>query len=121
MSRMKVRCGNWTLEETELIANVLAGKDNRFVASLERLALKIATNKEVFDHIKKIFNRERRKKDFKVQNEERHFCNKNGDLQSYSPLDTSVNKLRRKYTNLTAEWRRILEMAKRESGLAQEK
>ena len=71
MSRVKVRCGNWTLEETELIANVLTGKDNRFVASLERLALKIATNKEVFDHIKKIFNRERRKKDFKVQNEEK--------------------------------------------------
>ena len=68
MSSVKVRFGNWTLEETELIASVLADKDNRFVASLERLALKIATNKEVFDYIKKIFNRERRKKDFKVQN-----------------------------------------------------
>ena len=40
MSSAKVRCRNWTPEETELFANVLADKDNRFTASLERLALK---------------------------------------------------------------------------------
>ena len=68
--------------------------------------------------LKKIFNRERGKKDFKDKNEEGNFCNKNGDLQSYSALDTSVNKLRRKYTSLKAEWRRISDKAKRGCGLA---
>ena len=42
-------------------------------------------------------------------------------MQNYSPLDTSVNKLRRKYTNLKAEWRKISDRVKRGSGLAPEK
>ena len=104
MSSAKVRCRNWTPEETELFANVLADEDNRFAASLERLALKKAANNKVFDHIKIIFDRERGKKDFKDKNEEKNCCNKNGDFQGYSPLDTSVTKLRRKYTSLKAEW-----------------
>ena len=53
--------------------------------------------------LKKIFDREQGKKDFKDKNEEGNFCNKNRDLQSYSALDTSINKLRRKYTSLKAE------------------
>ena len=40
MSSAKVRCRNWTLEETEVFAKVLADEDNRFAANLERLALK---------------------------------------------------------------------------------
>ena len=67
---------------------------------------------------KKILDRERGKKDFKSKNEEGNFCNKNGDFQSYSALDTSVNKLRRKYTSLKAEWRRMSDKAKRGCGLA---
>ena len=88
MSGAKVRCRNWTPEETELFSNVLTDEDNRLAASLERLALKEAASNEVFDHIKRIFDRERGKKDFKDKNEETNFCNKNGDLQSYSPLNT---------------------------------
>ena len=49
MSSAKVRCRDWTTEETELFANVLAEEDNQFAASLERLALKKAANNEVFD------------------------------------------------------------------------
>ena len=64
----------------KLFANVLAHEDNRFAASLERLALKKAPNNKVFGHIEKIFDREQGKKDFKDKNEERNFCNKNGDL-----------------------------------------
>ena len=79
-SSAKVRCRNWTPEETEPFANVLADEGNRFAASLERLAFKKAANNEVFDHIKNIFDRERGMKEFKVNNEERNFCNKNGDL-----------------------------------------
>ena len=37
MSSAKIRSCNWTPEETELFANVLAGQDNRFAVSLERL------------------------------------------------------------------------------------
>ena len=55
--------------------------------------------------------------DFKDKNEKK-FCNKNRDLQSCSPLDTTVTKLRRKYTSLKAEWQKILDRAKRRSGLA---
>ena len=68
--------------------------------------------------LKKIFDREQGKKDFKDKNEEGNFFNKNRDLQSYSALDTSINKLRRKYTSLKAEWRRISDKAKRGCGLA---
>ena len=39
-------------------------------------------------------------------------------MQSYLPLDASVNKLRRKYTSLDAEWRKISDRIKRRSGLA---
>ena len=42
-------------------------------------------------------------------------------MQSYSPLDTSVNKLRRKYTSLKAERGKISDRAKRGCGLALEK
>ena len=39
-SSAKVRCRNWTPEETERFANVLASEDHRFAAGLERLAIK---------------------------------------------------------------------------------
>ena len=71
--------------------------------------------------LKKIFDREQGKKEFKDKNEGRNFCKKNRDLRSCSPLNTSVNKLRRKYTSLKPEWRKILDRAKRRSGLALEK
>ena len=40
MSSAKVRCRNWTPEKTEFFANVLTDQGNRFLASVERLALK---------------------------------------------------------------------------------
>ena len=93
MRRAKVHCLNWTPEKTELFANVLADEDNQFAASLERLALKKQPTTKYLIILKKIVDRERGKNDFKDKNEERNFCNKNWDLQSYSPLDISVNKL----------------------------
>ena len=39
-------------QRKQFFTNVLADEDNRFAASLERLALKKATDNEVFDHIK---------------------------------------------------------------------
>ena len=40
MSSVKLRCRNWTPEETEFFADVLSDESNRFADSLERLALK---------------------------------------------------------------------------------
>ena len=40
ISGAKIRCLNWTPEETELFTNVLVDEDNRYAASLERLTLK---------------------------------------------------------------------------------
>ena len=74
MSGGKVRCRNWTPEKTELFANVLPDEDNRLAASLERLALKEAASNEVFDHIKKIFDRERGKKDIKTKTKKQTFA-----------------------------------------------
>ena len=51
MSSVKLRCRNWTPEETEFVADVLFDESNRFADSLERLALKKAANNKVFDHI----------------------------------------------------------------------
>ena len=121
MSSAKVRCRNWTPEETELFANVLADEDNRFTASLEWLASKKTANNKVFDHIKKSLIESEVRRILMTKNEERNFCNKNGDLQRYSPLWYIVNKLRRKYTSLKAEWRKILDMAKLGRGLVPEK
>ena len=46
MSSVKVRCRNWTPEESEFFADVLADENNRFADNLERLALKKAANNE---------------------------------------------------------------------------
>ena len=118
---MKQRCRNWTNEETELFATILADEENQFALPLERLAPKKAANNEVFEHVKCSFNKERVNNDFKKMNEENTFTNDKGELQKYPPLDASILKLRRKYTGLKAEWRKISDRAKKGSGLAPER
>ena len=49
------------------------------------------------------------------------FANTKGVVSEYTPLDTSLEKLRRKYTTLKAEWRKISDRCKNGSGLALEK
>ena len=49
------------------------------------------------------------------------FANTKGVVSEYTPLDTSLEKLRRKYTTLKAEWRKISDRCKNGSGLAPEK
>ena len=44
-----------------------------------------------------------------------------GVVSEYTPLDTSLEKLRRKYTTLKAEWRKISDRCKNGSGLVAEK
>ena len=68
--------------------------------------------------LKKSFIESEVRRILKTKTKNKNFCNKNRDLQSYSPLDTTVTKLRRKYTSLKAEWQKILDRARRGSGLA---
>ena len=49
------------------------------------------------------------------------FKSKDGSIFKYEQLDTSIPKLRKKYTNLKTEWRKLTERAKTGSGLAPEK
>ena len=49
------------------------------------------------------------------------FANAKGVVSEYIPLDTSLEKLRRKYTTLKAEWHKISDRCKNGSGLAPEK
>ena len=50
-----------------------------------------------------------------------NFKSKDGSIFKYEQLDTSIPKLRKKYTNLKTEWRKLTERAKTGSGLAPEK
>ena len=54
-------------------------------------------------------------------NEMANFKSKDGSIFKYEQLDTSIPKLRKKYTNLKTEWRKLTERAKTGSGLAPEK
>ena len=108
----------WTEEENELFAKILSSDENSFASSLERLALKKSSNNEVFSHIKRILDSELKKKEFKNMNEFKNFRDKTDAVITYERLDTSLAKLRKKYTNLKGEWRKITDRAKSGSGLA---
>ena len=96
-----------------LFSEVLVDDKNGFADALERLALKKAMNNEVFQHIKFKF-------DAVLKNESFHTKNiaENPSDKKYTKLDTSVLKLRRKYTNLKHGWRTITDHIKSGSGLA---
>ena len=78
-------------------------KEYKFEAALEELARNKETNNEVFTLIQKIFDQKRRQNNFMEVNEAENFPNPNGVVSEYTPLDTSLEKLRRKYTTLKAE------------------
>ena len=113
----QARSQNWTDNESEEFAKVLADNETAFVVSLEKDALKKSANSEVFSQIKIAFDRALRDPDFKKKNEELHFKQKDGKILQYSILDTSEDKLKKKYANLKASWNKISDRAKNESGL----
>ena len=80
--------------------------------------MKKSANNEVFSQIKIAFDRALRDPDFKKKNEELHFKQKDGKISEYSILDTSEDKLRKKYANLKASWNKISDRAKNRSGLS---
>ena len=116
-----IRARNWTSAEVTLFAEVLADEEHHFAAALEELALKKAASNEVFTLIQKIFHQKLRENHFIEVNEAENFTNAKGVASEYTPLDTSLEKLRRKYTTLKAEWCKISGRCKNGSGLAPEK
>ena len=112
---------NWTSAEVTLFPEVLADKEHNFAAALEEVALKKAANNEVFTLIQKIFDQKRRENHFIEVIETENFKNAKGGVSNYTPLDTSLKKLRRKYTTLKVKWRKISDRRKNGSSLAPEK
>ena len=78
-------------------------------------------NNEVFTVIQKIFDQKHRQNHFKEVNQAENFTNAKGVVSEYTPWDTSLEKLRRKYTTLKAEWREISDRWKNGSGLTTKK
>ena len=109
------------LAEVTLFAEVLADEEHNFAAALEELALKKLAKNDVFTLIQKIFDRKRGKNHFIEVNEGENFTNAKGVVSEYTPLDTSLEKLHRKYTTLKAEWCKISDRCKNGSSLAPEK
>ena len=115
-----IRATNWTSTEVTLFAEVLADEEDNFADGLEELALKKVANNEVFTLIQRIFDQKGRENDFIEVDEAESFRNVKGAVREYTPLDTALEKLRRKYTTLKAEWRKISDRYKNGSGLAPE-
>ena len=98
-----IRATNWTSAEVTLFAEVLADEEDNFADGLEELALKKVANNEVFTLIQRIFDQKGRENDFIEVDEAESFTNVKGAVREYTPLDTALEKLRRKYTTLKAE------------------
>ena len=78
-------------------------------------------NNEVFALTQKIFNQNPEENHLIEFNEVENFTNAKGVASEYTPLDTSLEKVRRKHTTLKAEWRKISDRCKSGSDLAPEK
>ena len=106
------RCRKWTDEEVEVYAIILGDSEHSFALNLEKLAMKKRSNKEMFLHIKKYLDKSFKSEEFIARNESNNFKAKDGHVIDYEPVDTSVIKLRKKYTNLKTEWRKLNEKIK---------
>ena len=93
---------------------------NNYAAILEKLALKKSSNNELFEHIKNTFDEELNDREFKLMNIEKNFT-KDGHPIPHKTLDTSIERLRKKYKALKQEWSKIITRIKSASGLSPEK
>ena len=108
----KTRNRRWTEDELELLALVLTDEENNFASSLETLTLKKSANNEVFESLKKIFDEKLKELSFAEKNA-RNFTLKDGVARNYELLDTSIEKLRKNYTIMKTEWRKLTDRIKR--------
>ena len=88
-----------TKKEVEKFAEVLSDPVIWFAFCLDRLALKKLSNKEVYEHTRKIFYEELRKKEFIEINEKNNFKDK-VKVQGYKKVDTSITRFRIKFNSL---------------------
>ena len=93
----RTRSRKWSDEEVDLFLKILGDPRYMFAASLENLVPKKRSNYEIFTNIRNVFRRELR---------ELHRNRLAGFEYSLS-LDLSIEKLRKKYSNLKVEWRRM--------------
>ena len=78
-----------------ILAEILADTDNNFLLIIGKLALNCSSNKDVFGHIKSLFDAVLQEKAFIDKNEKKKkFTDKKGKIKPYQKLDTSVAKLR---------------------------
>ena len=97
----KKKEGKWSEDETLLFANIIV--DEGYAIPLEMLALKKSSNEELFSHLKFEFDKQIKTLEYS---------------KKYGPLDTSIVKLRKKYTNLKLEYTKITKRIKEGSGHA---
>ena len=95
----RTRSRKWSDEEVDLFLNILSDTRYMFAASLENLVPKKRSNYEIFMNARKVYQRELR---------EKHRQRVPGFEYSLS-LDLSLEKLRKKYSNLKVEWRKMSE------------
>ena len=113
----KKKARNWTKEEIELFARVIADPCADYINTLEKKALKKEANAEVFESILADFQRELEDENFIYENERKNFLDKNGASLPYEPLELSVAALQFKYKKLKAKWTSITCDARSGSGL----
>lgn len=112
----KSRCRKWTEEEVSLYAAVIADPKYGFAASLESLAAKKSSNTDLFSHVKHVLDQALEDGGLKDASGLRRY-RATHSLKGYEEIDTSIEKLRKKYSNLKSEWRRRSEIAKSTGGL----
>ena len=113
----KKKARNWTKEEIELFARVIADPCADYINTLEKKALKKEANADVFESILADFQRELEDENFIYENERKNFLDKNEASLPYEPLELSVAALQFKYKKLKAKWTSITCDARGGSGL----
>ena len=113
----KKRTRNWTKDETELFATVLADPDENFSDTLEKKSPKKQATAEVFESILSTFATELSNPDFIGENEKNNLSDKKGNIIEYEHLDLTVASLQYKYKKLKQKWTDITNDAKGGSGL----
>ena len=113
----KKKARNWTKEEIELFARVIADPCADYINTLEKKALKKEANAEVFESILADFQRELEDENFIYENERKNFLDKNGASLPEEPLELSVSALQFKCKKLKAKWTSITCDARGGSGL----
>ena len=97
---------------------MLSDEENCSALNLEKLALKKLPNNNVFIYIKEFLDLILQDKSFWDRNNRKNFVFKDGTTVQYLSLDTSIEKLGRKYANFKTEWHKLRDQVKNGSGLS---